>query len=158
MIGCNKPGPNIQVDKVLKEQQTQIDSDASMSRPYGNEVYVPVYTFLYNDFKETQVLFTVTLSVRNTSTTDSLFLEFVDYYDTAGNLVHRYLEEPIYLNPVQTVEYAVERSETAGGSGANFVLHWSANADIKPIFQAVMVGVDGNQGFAFKTEGVPTGN
>jgi hypothetical protein len=78
----------------------------------------------------------------------------VDYFDTAGNLVHSYLPKPIAIRSFGTVEAFVPAESTRGGTGA--IVEWSANGLITdPLIEAVMVGSLGAQGFSFTSRGKP---
>jgi hypothetical protein len=95
-----------------------------------------------------------TLSIHNTSDERPLNILRVDYFDTAGNLVHSYLPKPIAIRPFGTVEAFVPAENTRGGTGANFIVEWSANGLITdPLIEAVMVGTLGAQGFSFTSRG-----
>jgi hypothetical protein len=95
-----------------------------------------------------------TLSIHNTSEERPLILLRVDYFGTAGNLLHRYLPNPIAIRPLGSVETFVPAEDTRGGTGANFVVEWAANAQItEPLIEAVMVGTLGAQGFSFTSRG-----
>ncbi|WKX75346.1 DUF3124 domain-containing protein [Zobellia laminariae] len=97
---------------------------------------------------------TATLSIRNTSLKDSLFITTIDYYNTGGDLVRNYLDQAIYLRPMESIDYVIEQQDTSGGSGANFIIDWYSKRPINPLFQAVMVGGLGAQAFSFTTEGI----
>lgn len=119
-----------------------------------HQVYVPIYSDIYNQTRDTRTLLTATLSIRNTSVRDSLFVSKIDYYNTQGDLVRSYIDEPIYLKPMETIDYVIEKQDTSGGSGANFMIDWYSSKKINPLFQAVMVGGLGAQAFSFTTEGI----
>ncbi len=118
------------------------------------EVYVPIYSDIYNQTRDSRTLLTATLSIRNTSLRDSLFVSKIDYYNTAGDLVRSYIHQPIYLRPMESLDYVIEQQDNSGGSGANFVIDWYSRKPLHPLFQAVMVGGLGSQAFSFTTEGV----
>lgn len=118
------------------------------------EVYVPIYSDIYNQTRDSRTLLTATLSIRNTSIRDSLFVSKIDYYNTQGDLVRSYIDAPIYLKPMESIDYVIEQQDTSGGSGANFLIDWYAKKQLNPLFQAVMVGGLGAQAFSFTTEGV----
>ncbi|MEE4608597.1 MAG: DUF3124 domain-containing protein [Desulfobacteraceae bacterium] len=65
----------------------------------GQSLYVPVYSHIYSGDKERPFYLAVTLSVRNTDPRHSINLSRVDYYDTDGKLLRRYLEKPLTLGP-----------------------------------------------------------
>ena len=97
-----------------------------------------------------------TLSIHNTSEERPLNILRVDYFDTAGKLVHSYLPKPIAIRPFGTVEAFVPAENTRGGTGANFIVEWSANGLITdPLIEAIMVGTLGAQGFSFTSRGKP---
>lgn len=122
--------------------------------PVEKEVYVPIYSDIYSRTRNYKVFLAATLSIRNTSKNDTIYLQNVDYYDSAGHLVRNYLEKPIYLHPLETVDYVIDEADEAGGSGANFLLTWGAKKQLHPVIQAVMLGSIGQQGITFTTDGV----
>ena len=80
-------------------------------------VYVPAYSHL-NKTKDKRNLYAITLSVRNIDPTSEITLSHVDYYDTSGHRVRRYVASPMKLAPLETAEFFVEMSDDVGGSGA----------------------------------------
>jgi len=62
----------------------------------------------------------------------------------------------LVLHPMESFEYIVEQTENDGGAGANFVVSYGMDPELKnkPIIEAVMSGTISNLGFAFKTDGV----
>lgn len=118
------------------------------------EVYVPIYSDIYNQTRDSRTLLTATLSIRNTSLRDSLFVNKIDYYNTQGDLVRSYIDAPIFLKPMESIDYVIEQQDTSGGSGANFLIDWYSKKKLNPLFQAVMVGGLGAQAFSFTTEGI----
>lgn len=118
------------------------------------KVYVPVYSDIYQRTRNERTLLTSTLSIHNTSETDTLYISRLDYYNTEGKLVRRYIDSPIFLNTFETIEYVVDQDDETGGSGANFIIEWYGSEKLNPIFQAVMVGGLGNKSFSFTTDGV----
>jgi hypothetical protein len=119
------------------------------------KVYVPIYSDIYI-FSGTQTFpLTATLSIRNTSFSDTMFVNAVDYYDSDGNLAKQYLKKPIYITPLATVEFVVRSNDNLGGVGANFIVDWGAKKVTKnPVIQAVMIGDSNQQGISFVTEGI----
>lgn len=122
---------------------------------YLDTVYVPIYSDIYSETKDIRFDLTATLSIRNTSLTDSIYLKVIDYYDTNGSLVREYIDNNLLLKPMQSIDYVIEEEDKIGGTGANFILVWGAKTkDIKPIFQGVMVSTAGQQGISFLTNGI----
>lgn len=119
----------------------------------GQTVYVPVYSHIYADGGKPQLL-EATLSIRNLDPKVSISITSVDYFDTRGQLVKKYLEQELSLGPLQSTEILVEKTDTSGGSGANFIIVWdSAEPAYEPLIEVVMVALDGAKSFAFTSSG-----
>ena len=117
-------------------------------------VFVPAYSTIRLGSGKGKVDLATTLSIHNTSDERALNVDRVEYFDTAGNLVHNYLPKPITIRPFGTVEAFVPAENTRGGTGANFIVEWSANGLITdPLIETVMVGTLGAQGFSFTSRG-----
>lgn len=116
--------------------------------------YVPVYSHIYFEDEEATINLSATLTVRNTDAAHSLYVTGVDYYDTEGRLVRRYAEAPFVLGPLATAAFVVERDDTAGGVGANFLVTWAAPEPVAPpIAEAVMIGTFSALGLSFVSPG-----
>ncbi len=121
----------------------------------GQLVYVPIYSHVYYGDRERTILLTGILSVRNTDPGQAITLLQVDYYDTDGKLLRKYLTQPLSLGPLGATRFIVKTSDTAGGSGANFLVRWKAEAPVnEPILEGVMIGASGQQGISFTSRGV----
>lgn len=121
--------------------------------PLKQTVYVPAYSHIYHDGGR-PCLMESTLSIRNTDTHRSLYITQADYFDSHGKKVRGFLDSPIRLKPLQTIEFLVERHDTSGGAGANFLVQWRGKDETsKPLVECVMVGSVGSQGFAFERNG-----
>ena len=119
------------------------------------QVYIPIYSDIYYaDSKHTFSL-TATLSIRNTSLKDSIYIFAVDYYNSAGEKVRRYNQATLLLKPMESIEFMGEDKTDTGGVGDNFVVEWGARSGAQnPYFQGVMIGTSGQQGISFTTEGI----
>ena len=135
--------------QTLRKAKTVLNDSGLIHR----KIYVPIYSDIYQRSRAESTLLTATLSIRNTSEYDSIFVSRVDYFNTQGQKVKEYLNSPIYLTPMETIDYVIEERDTIGGSGANFILEWHGKPHLSPIFQAVMIGGLGNKLFSFTTEG-----
>ena len=155
LSGCAMQDPNLNEDgeDILKAKEIYFP-DAKLS--HHDTVYVPVYSDIYHKSVYNKFLLTATLSIRNTSLTDSIFINDVVYFDTDGKKVRNYLsDKQLLLHPMQSIEYVIEEDDDVGGSGANFIINWGATTSkVKPIFQGVMISTHGQQGISFLTEGV----
>jgi hypothetical protein len=151
MLSCDD---TVMHEKMLMPSKNYHPSNIDFTTLAHREIiYVPVYSDIYYRGGNSKILMTSTLSVRNTSRSDSMYLKYVDYYDSEGVLLRNYIKKPIVLTPLQSVEFIVEFEEKKGGPGANFLVEWGAKREgVKPIFQGIIVG----QGSAFVTEGIVT--
>jgi len=156
-FGCSNTNPNLNNVGQDELKSLELERDLKKSdQQYKETLYVPIYSDIYVDYANQSLLLSASLSIRNTSLNDSLFISIIDYYDTNGKLVRNYIDKPIVLGPMATVNYVVEREDTAGGHGANFIVNLSSeNGNIKPLVQAIMIGMSGNKGFSFLTDAYP---
>jgi hypothetical protein len=92
--------------------------------------------------------------MRNTNRHDSVYIEKAVYYNTHGEAIRTYFDQPVYIRPMETVEIIIDENDQAGGTGANFLFDWKApkKADA-PFFEAVMISTAGQQGLSFTTQG-----
>lgn len=119
------------------------------------KTYLPVYSHIYHIHEGTTFDLTITISIRNISTTDSIYILKADYYNTIGDNIRQYLKNPIYLKPMETIEIIIDEKDVEGGSGANFLFDWAMKNDLNPpLFEAVMISTYGQQGLSFTTRGV----
>ncbi|TYB75827.1 DUF3124 domain-containing protein [Bizionia myxarmorum] len=154
VFSCNNANLKEERDSVSTEHELENKSATADSAYQTKKVYVPVYSDIYQRTRNDRTLLTSTLSIHNTSETDTLFISRIDYYNTQGKLVRNYIEKSIFLNTFETIEYVVDEEDKTGGSGANFVIEWYGSSKLNPIFQAVMIGGLGNKSFSFTTNGV----
>ena len=117
-------------------------------------VYVAAYSTLRLASGKAKVNLATTLTIHNTSEKVPLIVLRVDYFDTAGKLLHHYLTSPVAIRPLGSAETFVQADDTRGGTGANFVVEWGTDGQItEPLIEAVMVGTIGTQGFSFTSRG-----
>jgi hypothetical protein len=120
----------------------------------GQTVYVPGYSHIYSGDREQPVLLAVTVSIRNTDPVRAIVVGSVDYYDSDGKLVKKYVETPLALGPMASIRYVVPESDKAGGSGANFVVRWKSIKPVNPpIIETIMIGTRMQQGISFTSRG-----
>ncbi len=119
-------------------------------------VYVPLYSHIYADerYRDKPFNLTATLSVRNTDPENGLILQRVDYYDSEGILLKKYLNKPVPIAPLASTRFIVQESESKGGSGAKFIVIWTASKPVvEPIIESVMIGTKMQQGISFLSRG-----
>lgn len=121
----------------------------------GQDVYVPVYSHIYQGIKGKPYNLSALLSVRNTDPSNAIIITMVRYYDSHGVLVKNHLDKPQIVQPLATAEFHIPERDTSGGSGANFLVHWRAAHMVNaPIVQAVMIGTASTQGISFVCDGI----
>jgi hypothetical protein len=119
------------------------------------KTYLPVYSHIYHIHEHKTFDLTITISIRNVSMTDTVYILKADYFNTIGINVKRYLKTPIFLGPLETGEIVIEEYDKKGGSGANFIFDWAmVNDKNPPLFEAVMISPYEQHGLAFTTRGV----
>lgn len=117
-------------------------------------IYIPAYSHIYHGNKETPLLLSVTLSIRNVDSKNPLIITAVDYYETQGKLLKHFLKEPITIDPMGSERYIVPQKDTSGGFGANFIVEWHSEKPINPpILESVMIGTQSQLGISFTSRG-----
>lgn len=117
--------------------------------------YLSIYSEIYDRNVQITHPLTATVSMRNKSSTDSVYIHRADYYSTDGRLIRTYFDYPIFIRPLETIEIVIDQSDKEGGTGANFIFEWSAQKGaLEPFFEAVMISTTGQQGISFTTQGV----
>ncbi len=121
------------------------------------ETYLSLYPELYTQSKKTMLSFTSTVSIRNISRTDTLYLLSGEYYNTQGDKIKDYFATPVYVKPLETIEIIVRFEDDKGGSGANFIFDWMVpSKNSIPLIEGLMVSTMASQGMSFSTAGVNT--
>lgn len=121
--------------------------------------YLPVYSHIYQKHENRTFDLTITVSIRNISTSDTAYIHCADYFNTKGVRIREYLKYPIYVAPLETIELVIAENDKEGGSGANFLFNWSMKNDKNPpLFEAVMISTYQKQGLSFTTRGVSVRN
>jgi hypothetical protein len=116
--------------------------------------YLSVYSQVYSLTEHRTHDLTVTVSMRNTSPNDTLYLQKAEYFNTHGVSIRTYFDEPIFVAPLETVEIVIEETDREGGTGANFIFDWALLPGApEPLFEAIMISTSGQQGLSFSTQG-----
>lgn len=119
---------------------------------FGEVLYVPLYSSIYHQNDRVFDL-TATLTIHNTDLNSPITILKIDYYDTKGNLVKRFINEDLDLATLESKQFVIEQSDISGGTGAKFIVQWySKKQVVKPIIEAVMISTSSTQGISFKTE------
>ncbi len=116
----------------------------------GQTLYVPVYSNIFSAPKKIQFNLATILSIRNTDMSSPITILAADYYDTKGKMVRKYFQKPVLLAPLESTDIYIPEEDTAGGTGANFIVSWSAQKNVNaPIVEALMIGMKSGQGISF---------
>jgi hypothetical protein len=104
----------------------------------GQMLYLPIYSHLYHGDvhprtgKPSETLVSTHISIRNTDPASTMRVTSARYFNTDGRLLREYLAAPQAIPPLGTHELYVSRSDSSGGSGANFLISWTAEKAINP--------------------------
>lgn len=129
----------------------------------GQTLYLPVYSHIWHGDRTgaegapLKIQLSALVSLRNTSLKTPIRIISARYYNTEGRLLNEYLIKPAVIKPMGTIELFVERKESEGGSGANFLIQWDAAVPTNPpMVQAVHAEIrSGNHALTFITTGHP---
>lgn len=129
-----------------------IEINPTDSLIYG-ETYLSTYSQIYSYTEHTTHDLTSTISMRNTSVVDTIFIISSKYFDTHGKLIRTYFKKPIYVAPMETVSIVIDEVDKEGGTGANFLFDWAIKpTTTEPIFEGIMLSTSGR--ISFTTQGV----
>ncbi|MUG99094.1 DUF3124 domain-containing protein [Scytonema sp. UIC 10036] len=146
-----KPQPN---NTLATPSYKVVTLDENFKIAMGQTIYVPIYSHIYHHNQQEVFNLAATLSIRNTDLGNPMVVTSVRYYDSQGKLVKQYLERPIQLDALASTDFFINRNDTSGGLGANFIVEWVAQTEISsPIVEAVMIGTDFQQGISFTSPG-----
>ncbi len=115
-----------------------VSAQESIGLSTGQSLYLAIYSHLYHGDvhpktgKPSETLVSTHVSIRNTDTTTPMKVSGARYYNTEGKLLREFLPRPQSIPPLGTYELYVPRSDSSGGSGANFIIDWSAEKAINP--------------------------
>ena len=121
----------------------------------GGEVYVPAYSNIKSFDGKSMLNLSINLSIRNTDPDHAIVLSYVDFYDTKGKISKKYIDQPISVGPMATIDFHITQSDPIGGSGANFYIKWIADTEVnEPVIEAIMLGSSGTQGYSWSSKGL----
>jgi hypothetical protein len=118
----------------------------------GQTLYIPCSTsYVAGDYS-----FNVntTVFIRNTDPKHSIDIVKIDFYNTSGKLVEKYLPQPLKLAP-SAGTYIRVKDPLSGEEGAvaHFVVQWQAETRVnEPIVRGLMLGSAGTRGYTFESE------
>lgn len=145
---------------LLSGLSTVASAQEARSLSKGQSMYLPIYShMLYGNLgksgKASQVLLSTLVSIRNTDSKRPLRINSARYYDTNGKLLGERVPTPMQIQALGTMELFVELNDASGGSGANFIIKWEADAGINPpLVEGLHVNMDGGKAVIFTTQAV----
>ncbi|MRR37350.1 DUF3124 domain-containing protein [bacterium] len=126
------------------------DAGAEVRISKGQTLYVPVYSHVYTGDRALPFNLAATLGIRNTDPASPVTVTRVDYHDSNGRLVKRYVAGPLTLSPQGSTSFYLKERDTSGGFGAHFIVAWEAAREVnEPIVESVMIGARSGQGISF---------
>lgn len=136
---------------------------AQEARPLskGQALFLPIYShMLYGNIGRSgsanKVLLSALVSIRNTDPRRPLRVASARYYETQGKFLREYVPTPVILPPFGTLELFVELHDDSGGSGANFLIKWDAEAAVNPpLVEALHANMDSGKAVILSTQAVP---
>jgi hypothetical protein len=139
---------------VLHIVPTNAHGAALASWSSGQTIYVPAYSHIYiGDLKKPFYL-TATLCIRNSDPATTITVTSVDYINSSGLLVKRFMTVPLLVRPYSSLSYVVNESDKSGGSGASFIVTWKSTVKVsQPVVESVMIGTGMQQGISFTSRG-----
>ena len=127
----------------------------------GQMLYLPIYSHIWygdpgKEDTPRALLLSALVSIRNTDPGLPIRVTSAQYYDTSGNKLKQYLIAPITIKPLGTHELFIPKSDSSGGSGANFLISWESAAPANaPMVEALHAEVVGTRALTFTTTARP---
>lgn len=150
LTACAPPKPTPEAVAPLKP----ITLDQKVKIIAGQTVYVPIYSHIFMWDQSRTMDLTATLSVRNTDLKQPIIIAAVHYYNNRGQLVRKYLAQPIELGALASTDFVVNQDDSSGGAGAAFVVEWVSQHTVSaPVIESIMINTSGNQGVSFVSPG-----
>ena len=116
----------------------------------GQTIYAAAYSYVLLGSGTQKFLVTSTLVIRNADRANAIVVTSVDYRDSKGEHLRHYVEEPIVIAPLASVEFVVQESDTTGGHSPSFIVQWEANKSVNaPVVETLMIGGLGTKGISF---------
>ncbi len=116
----------------------------------GQTLYVPSQTSFFSR-AEYFVPVNPTVFIHNADQNNPINLVRIDFYDTGGKLVKKFLDQPRKLNANAAMRINIkELLKDEEGSGAHFIIQWQAeNKVVDPLVQTWFAAALGTRGYAF---------
>ncbi|WP_036286523.1 DUF3124 domain-containing protein [Methylocystis sp. ATCC 49242] len=159
LVALALPAPGPAQARQPAPQPVIVSPDATAPAPAQKmasrgRTFVPLHSTLIGQGGVTRLNFSGALSIHNTSATNVLAVEKIEYRNGSGELIENYLSDPIYLKPYGSLQVVIAQDDVRGGTGASFTIDWSTpdGAD-DPVIEAVMASFVGTHSFSFLSAG-----
>lgn len=151
-IGCEEQ-PAVTIAKEDWFERKADLNGVSMDTLILGKSYLSVYAQIYSFTQKKKYNLTAMVSLRNVSEQDTIYLLRADYFNTAGTNIRSYLNYPIFILPMETLEIVIAQEDVEGGTGSNFLFEWKVPKGCpEPLFEGVMNSMQGTQGISFITQ------
>lgn len=153
LASCDPKGVEETVPSGAPGVSLYAGSDQDLDLVTGQTIFVPAYSEIVFP-RESRLLLSTSLAIHNAALSEPLVVQSARHYDTDGNLVKEYVDQPLQLAPLATKVFVAERPSEGTGAGANFIVEWAAQKAIyEPVVEAVMVGSAGTHGYSLISPG-----
>ena len=103
----------------------------------GQTLYLPIYSDLWHGdlgSRKTpdKTALSALVSIRNTDPAQPIRVVSARYHDSGGKLLRDFVPKARVVPPLGAMELFIERSESEGGTGANFIIRWLADRPVNP--------------------------
>jgi hypothetical protein len=123
----------------------------------GHTLYVPIYRSFYQIYGSTRDAYSLTSTacLHNPDPKQAIKVLCIDYYDSSGKLVKKFLDEPITIKPWNSKEITIPPSTELEDFGANLIIRCKSDQPATPpVVEVLMTGQVLNRGVSFLTRGV----
>lgn len=127
----------------------------------GQTLYLPIYSHIYHGSRDSrgrpsQALTSAHISIRNTDGGNAIRVHSARYFDSKGRLLKEYVTTAQVVPPLGSQELFVPHEDTAGGSGASFLIVWSADTPVNPpLVEALHADIRSSRAVVFITAAQP---
>lgn len=144
--------------KVKEQPPKQSSPNQNINVRTGKIIYVPVYSYISSDNNTEGIDLENIVSIHNTDCKNSIIINLVNYYNSDGELITSYLEQPIEILPLGSKNFVVPKTQTRQGASASLIVEWVAQEKVsEPIVEAVMISSVAPQGVSWVSQGQPLG-
>ena len=130
---------------------------AAVELSTGSVIYVPIYRSFYQIYGSSRDAYnlTSTACLHNTDPKQAIKVLCIDYYDSSGKLVKKFIDEPLTIKPWNSKEITIQPRTEPEDFGGNLIVRWKSDQPANPpIVEVLMTGQFLNRGVSFMTRGV----